>query len=185
MEIPRLGVELELQLPAYTTAGQDPSHICKLHHSSLQCWILNPLSEARDQTYDVMVLRLVSTAPWQESPMGHPKSTSRLGLRRQNIQIIRAVTYLMASSCRNSMPKYIIKPKKNISTNSSAIRNFNSIDIYWASFTPRYCAKRHKDYEGRLIIPSELKALNFARINWKVGNGHSVMGTIRLKKQGH
>ena len=29
-----LGVELELQLPAYTTATQGPSRICDLHHSS-------------------------------------------------------------------------------------------------------------------------------------------------------
>ena len=52
MEIPRLGVESELQLLAYTTATTmpDPSHICSLHHSSGQCRILNPLSEARDQT---------------------------------------------------------------------------------------------------------------------------------------
>ena len=50
MEIPRLGIELELQLPAYTTAmaTQDLSHVCDLHHSSRQCQILNPLSEARD-----------------------------------------------------------------------------------------------------------------------------------------
>ena len=35
-EIPRLGVELELQLLAYTTvrATPDPSHICDLYHSS-------------------------------------------------------------------------------------------------------------------------------------------------------
>jgi len=41
MEGPRLGVELELQMPAYTTATarQDPSHICDLNHSSWQCWI--------------------------------------------------------------------------------------------------------------------------------------------------
>ena len=26
-----------------------------LHHSSLQCWILNPLSEARDRTHNLMV----------------------------------------------------------------------------------------------------------------------------------
>ena len=34
----RLGIEWELQLPAYTTASAipDPSHICKLHHSSWQ-----------------------------------------------------------------------------------------------------------------------------------------------------
>ena len=37
MEFPRLGVELELQLPAHITATAmpDPSHICDLHHSSL------------------------------------------------------------------------------------------------------------------------------------------------------
>ena len=32
------------------TAMPDPSRICDLHHSSQQCWILNPLSEARDGT---------------------------------------------------------------------------------------------------------------------------------------
>ena len=35
---------------AYTTATatQDLSLICDLHHGLPQCWILNPLSEARD-----------------------------------------------------------------------------------------------------------------------------------------
>ena len=58
MEVSRLGVELELQLLAYTraTATPDLSHICKLHHSSRKCWILNPLSEARDQTQSLMIL---------------------------------------------------------------------------------------------------------------------------------
>ena len=53
MEVPRLGVELELQLPAYTTdtAMQDPSCVCDLHYSSQQHQIPNPLSEARDQTH--------------------------------------------------------------------------------------------------------------------------------------
>ena len=52
MEIPRLGVESELQLLAYDTATitWDPSRVCDLHHSSQQCWILNPLSEARVRT---------------------------------------------------------------------------------------------------------------------------------------
>ena len=51
-EAPRLGVQSELQLPAYTTATltRDLSHICDLHHSSRQCQILNLLSRARDQT---------------------------------------------------------------------------------------------------------------------------------------
>ena len=55
MEVPRLGVELELQLPAYATATEDSSRLCNLHHSSQQCQILNPLSEARDGTHNLMV----------------------------------------------------------------------------------------------------------------------------------
>ena len=53
MEVPRLGVELELELPAYTKAmaKRDPSCIFDLHHNSQQCWILNPLSKARDRTH--------------------------------------------------------------------------------------------------------------------------------------
>ena len=56
MEIPKLGVELELQLQTYTTAMaiQDLSHICGLHPSSWQCQILNPLSEAGDRTCVLM-----------------------------------------------------------------------------------------------------------------------------------
>ena len=52
MEVPRLGVKSELQLLAYTTATStwDQSHICNLHHSSRQQWILKPLSKARNQT---------------------------------------------------------------------------------------------------------------------------------------
>ena len=56
MEVPRLGVESELQLPAYatTTATQDPSHVCDLHHSSQKCRVLNPLIKARYQTHILM-----------------------------------------------------------------------------------------------------------------------------------
>ena len=57
MEVPRLGVESELQLSAYTTATalQDPSPICDLHRSFWQHRILNPLSGARDGTRNLMV----------------------------------------------------------------------------------------------------------------------------------
>ena len=56
MELPRLGVELELQLPAYTTATAtwDISCICDLCFSLRQHWILNPLSKARDRTSILM-----------------------------------------------------------------------------------------------------------------------------------
>jgi len=57
MEVSRLEVESELQLLAYTIAieRQDPSRICDLHHSSWQHQILNPLSEARDRTRNLIV----------------------------------------------------------------------------------------------------------------------------------
>ena len=53
VDVPRLGVELELQLLAYTTATgtQDPSHIFDLHHSSWQHRILNPLRDTRDRIH--------------------------------------------------------------------------------------------------------------------------------------
>ncbi len=53
MDIPRRG---SIQLQAYTTATAtpDPSYIYDLLHSSWQHHILNPLSEARDQTYILM-----------------------------------------------------------------------------------------------------------------------------------
>ena len=57
MEVPRLEVESEPQLPAYPTATAkwDPSHIFHLHHSSCQCQINNPLSRSRDWTRNLMV----------------------------------------------------------------------------------------------------------------------------------
>ena len=50
--VPRLGVELELQLlaGASPTAMLDLSYIWDLHHSSLQLQIFYPLSEAMDRT---------------------------------------------------------------------------------------------------------------------------------------
>ena len=67
MEVPRLGVELEVQLQAYATATAtlDLSHICDLCHSLQQHWIFNPLSEARDQIFILMETRLGL------NPLGH------------------------------------------------------------------------------------------------------------------
>ena len=45
MEVPRLGVELEL---AYTTARATLALICMCNIYLWQCWILNPLREAMD-----------------------------------------------------------------------------------------------------------------------------------------
>lgn len=40
MEVPKLGIESQLRLPAYVTATekQGPSHICDLYHNSQQRW---------------------------------------------------------------------------------------------------------------------------------------------------
>ena len=74
MEVLRLWVQSELQLPAYTTATatQDPSHICNSHCSLWQRRILNPPSEARDQTHILMdiswVLNPLATTGTPRSP---------------------------------------------------------------------------------------------------------------------
>ena len=56
MEVPRIGVQSELELLAYATATAmpDSSHICDLRHSSWERWILNPLREVRGQTQILM-----------------------------------------------------------------------------------------------------------------------------------
>ena len=56
VEVPRLGVQLELYPPAYTTAiaMPEPSHIYDLYPSSWQPQILNLLSKARDRTHIFM-----------------------------------------------------------------------------------------------------------------------------------
>ena len=50
MEVPRLGVESEIQLPACATARATPDLSCiySLHCSSWQCQILNPLSDDKN-----------------------------------------------------------------------------------------------------------------------------------------
>ena len=77
MEVPRLGVEWELQLPAYTTATatQDPSRVCSLHHSSRQRRILNPRSKARDRTCNFMVPSRI------HQPLSHDGNSSSVLLR--------------------------------------------------------------------------------------------------------
>ena len=60
---------------AYTiaTAMQNQSHICDPYHSSQQCWILNPLSKARDWTHILMGTRRVH---YHWATMGTPSPCS-------------------------------------------------------------------------------------------------------------
>ena len=83
-EIPRLGVQLELQLPAYAThtATWDLNHICDLHHGSRQRRILNSLSKAKDRTHHLMV---PSRICFPCVTMGTPSSV--LFLRKMILQV--------------------------------------------------------------------------------------------------
>ena len=60
MEVPWLGVESELQLPAFATAIAMPdlSLLGDLHHSLWQCLILIPLIKARSRTHILTVTML-------------------------------------------------------------------------------------------------------------------------------
>ena len=71
MKVPRLGVQSELQPPAYTTATatRDLSCVFDLHHSSWQHQILNPVNEARDRT---CVLTDTSRV---HSPLSHDRNS--------------------------------------------------------------------------------------------------------------
>ena len=68
MEVRRLGVQSELQVPAYAraTATPDPSHVCNPHHSSQQCWILNPLRPGIKPATSWFLFGFVSAVPQQE-----------------------------------------------------------------------------------------------------------------------
>ena len=74
MEVPRQGVEMELQLPAYITATAmlDLSHICDLCHSLWQHQILNPLrGPGIEPTSSWILVRFVSAEPQWELPDIH------------------------------------------------------------------------------------------------------------------
>ena len=76
MEVLRLGVQSEQKLPAYTTAtvtataATDLSRAWDLRHSSRQCQILNPLSEARDRT------RVLMDASQVRYPLSHDRNST-------------------------------------------------------------------------------------------------------------
>ena len=71
MEVPRLSLESELQLPAYATATATwaLSRVCDLRHSSWQRQILNPLGGAGIKYVSSWILvRFITTKPQWELP---------------------------------------------------------------------------------------------------------------------
>ena len=84
--VPRLGVQSELQLPAYTTATATPDlgRVFNLHHSSRQSRILNPLSQTRDRTRNLMVpsrirFRCATTGTLISFHSAEPQALSQVG----------------------------------------------------------------------------------------------------------
>ena len=79
MDVPSLGIELELQLLTHATGTTAPDlHcVCDLHHSSEQGQILNPLSEARDRT------SILIDTGWILNPLSHNGNSQRFILNKQ------------------------------------------------------------------------------------------------------
>ena len=69
-KVPRLEVESQLLLLAYTTATATPGPVCDLHHCSRPCQSLHPLVKATDRTCILMDTRWVLSllSPHGNSP---------------------------------------------------------------------------------------------------------------------
>ena len=115
MEVPRLGVKLELLLPAYATAmaTPDPSHVCNLHHRSQQSQVPNRLSEARDRTCILMILvRFVSTVPQGERPLSNTHFHNTALVQRRYLQFLFVLYFSIfwPCPCHVEVPGPGIKP---------------------------------------------------------------------------
>jgi len=133
MGVPRLGAEFELQLLAYTTARAMPnlSHVCDLHHSSRQSWILNPLSEARDQT---SVLTDASQICFHWATVGTPNIVN-VNSTAMNIEVSVSFWIIVLSG---HMPR-----NKNAGSYDNSI--FSFLKIFFSSddlwYIPFYCVR--------------------------------------------
>ena len=94
MEIPRLGVKLAVEPPAYSSATvmPDSSRICDLHHSSWQHWILHSLREARHQTH---ILRDTSRV---HNPLSHNGNSPHFFSCKSSILLPCGHTFHLESS---------------------------------------------------------------------------------------
>ena len=120
MEVPRLGVKLELQLPAYTTATArlELRYICDLHCSSWQCWILNPLNNARDWTpilTDTALSRVLNLLSHNRNSYNYfYKNCTRRGICRSNacLSYQPCVSYMVTCDVGFCFPPYFGKMAK-------------------------------------------------------------------------
>ena len=109
MEVPRLGVKLELQLPvcATATAQRDPSCLCDLHYSLWQCLIPNPLSEVRYRTYNLMD---TSQICFHCAAAGTPYLISAgavtKGVRGLLVQLLLTAVHAVISDSRRELIEY-------------------------------------------------------------------------------
>ena len=95
MAISRLGVELELQLPAYAraTAMLDPSRVCNLHHSSCQRRTVNLLREASDRTHILM------DTGWVLNLLGHNENSPHLDFLKKSTLYLAALSESLHIVC--------------------------------------------------------------------------------------
>ena len=131
MEVPRLGVQSELQFLTYTTAPAWPdlSCVCDLHQSSWQCQILNPLRGARDWTH---ILIATSWGHNCEPQQELWQSIFKLLLFHRH--------WVVSNSCN---PKIIFKGLRNLDLHSHHIFISNRWDqLFWRSIHLSLLSKR-------------------------------------------
>ena len=190
MNVPRLGGESELQLPAYTpaTATRDPSHICDC--CLQQQWALSPLSKARDRTHLLMdtswVLNLQShnrnspvfllagsgspvcrqpqrTSPIARAPVGG-RRTHGLELGR-GFRAGAEVRDLLSAAQRVS--PWLTSP---LLPSASPLARQEQLQLYWAMNSTyelcKICAERNKDVK---IEPCGHLLCSRCLATWQVG----------------
>ena len=136
MGVPRLGVISELQLPAYATdtAMRDPSLICDLHHSSLQCQILNPLSEARVEPASSWIIVGLVTTSHRNSRGESFKFWKCLGLQEVVHRFHNAFAHLCFHFlCLTPLKNLRVLPPREPETSSSEFKHC-SIDFFFFFF---------------------------------------------------
>ena len=97
MEVPKLEVESELQLPAHSHSNKGS----ELHHSSRPLQILNPLSKARDRTHILLNTSQV------HNPLSHNRNSIKYHFYSTTIILFnhgKTVKYAIIISYKNVRP---------------------------------------------------------------------------------